>query len=831
MTLRPDLRGLDPGEADRIRRQDGANVLPEGPSPGWAERVLKQLLDPMVLILIAAGALSFTVLRQPLEGGAILAIVVMNVVVSTVQEGRADDALRHLKELTAPQARVRRAGSVQTLHASELVQGDLVELSAGDRVPADVDLVAGHAVQSDEAILTGESMPVDKTPGGPARPPVPVADRLGALFGGTLMVRGHALGSVIATGPRTAIGQIALALSKSPPPPLERELRRTAWRVAALALAAGTLLVVAVQLRAPGDFSGLLQAVLAGVALAVAAIPEGLVAVVTTALALGAQRMARRGTIVRELSAIEALGSVQVLCVDKTGTLTEGKLTVTDVRALPGREPDLWKAALRCNDSVDGVGDPLEVALAIEAARRGHVLPAGPRVAEQPFDPVHRSMSTVHQTPDGPRLSVKGAPESVLPRCVQDPRSERLGVTAQEMAREGLRVLAFADGVSSDPAAGSLRPLGLVGFRDPLRASAAQAVADIRRAGIQVVMVTGDHLETARWVGNAVGLDATHAIVGDELAGLALEKKAERLAGATIIARVDPSFKVDLIEAHRRQGRTVAMMGDGVNDAPALHRADIGVAVAGAAGTDVAREAADLVVTRGDLGVLAEAVREGRVIYQNLASVVTYLLSGNLSEVLVVLLGLLLFPELAVPLLPVQILWVNLITDGLPAIALGADHPPGDPLALPPRPVQERLLGAHRMRRILTAGGLAAALVLAVGTWARDQAWTPGQVQTQLFLTLVAVHLVLAYLSRGGAGVFHNGWWRNRVLLASILGSLALQVFVVLVPQTRRLLGLESLPPSGLAMALAAALAMVVLGLLVARVTASRRVPGARRRP
>ncbi len=805
-----DLGGLDGAEAAKRLVSGGRNELPAPLVPTAARLVARQLADPLTLVLVVVAVVTIAVLGQVPEGSAIAAIVLVNVGIGVNQERRAQAAISALEELTAPSARVRRDGRSIIVPAAEVVEGDLVELAAGDRVPADMRLVEAAALAVDEALLTGESMPAEKVANRPARAGSALGDRVGEAFAGTLAVRGRGLGVVTSTGAHTQIGAIATSLGTETAPPLVRELQLVAKRMGVVAGALGLLLIAVASARG----SGFTDAVLAGVALAVAAVPEGLATVVTSALALGARRMARRGAIVRRLPAMEALGAATVLCTDKTGTLTTGRLAVAEVEPVPGRADDLWAAALRCNDADGTTGDPVDVALREAAAAGGHTAPAGARIAERPFDADTRSMATVHAGPDGPALSLKGAPESVLPRCRTGPDRDRLEAAVTGLARNGLRVLAFAGGPTADVDARDLDPLGLVAFVDPLRPSAIETVRRCRQAGIHIVLVTGDHLATARAVAIEAGLEAEPAVTGAALAALPAEERAEGLRAARVVARVDPATKVALVDAHRAAGEVVAMTGDGVNDAPAMRRADIGVALAGQGGTDVAREAAGLVVTDGDLATLVESVAEGRRIWRNLVSVVSYLLTGNVSEVLVVVGAIALLPDLAVPLLPVQLLWVNFVTDGLPALALGVDRPPGDPLLHPPRARDDRLLSWPRTRTMLGRAGIVAATVLAAGLVGRNRGWSEDAVRTQLLLTLIVTHLVLAYVSRSDHATFERGWWRNRLLLVAIGGSLALEVPAFATGPGRSILGLAALPPLGWLMAvLAVALVVPIIDL------------------
>lgn len=807
------LDGLTQEAAAQRLADDGPNELPTAPEPRLAVRVARQVLDPLSLVLLAASLASIAVLGHTAEGLAIAAIVVLNVTIGTAQERRASSAVAALEDLTAPTARVRRSGRTAVIPARHLVVGDVVELAAGDRVPADLTLLEAVSLAVDEAILTGESLPATKLVGEPSRPDVPLGDRAGDAFASTLVVRGRGIGLVTRTGADTAVGAIATSLGRATPPPLVAELRSVAARMSTLAIVLGALLVPVVLARAGDDPDPVVTAVLAGVALAVAAIPEGLATIVTTSLALGARRMAARGAIVRRLPAIEALGAADVICSDKTGTITTGKLTVSAVIFAAGRDDEFWQASLRCNDAVGGMGDPIDVALRAAAEQAGAAHPGGTRVAERPFDADTRTMTTVHQVGDTAILSVKGAPEDVLRRCQPGPARQQLESAYTSLATEGLRVLALAAASTDDMDSIALEPLGLAAFHDPLRPSAIDAIAQCRAAGIRVVLVTGDHIDTARSVASAAGIEGP-AVTGADLAALSPGDRDEALRSAAVIARVDPATKVALVDAHRAAGRVVAMTGDGVNDAPALRRADIGVALAGEGGTDVAREAAAVVVTDGDLGTLVSAVREGRRIYSNLRAVVGYLVTGNISEVLTVLLTLAVLPELAVPLLPVQLLWINLITDGLPALALGVDQPASDPLAHRPRGRDGRLLPLARLGALAIRGALMALAVVGSGLVARRWGWSDAAVRTQLLLTLLVAHLLLAYTVRATRWTFERGCWRNRVLLAAVGGSVLLQLLAFGTGLGRSLLGLAPVPPAGWVLAsIGAATALAAIDL------------------
>ncbi|GIN01050.1 haloacid dehalogenase [Planomonospora venezuelensis] len=818
--------GLSQEAATRLLTEHGPNALPQPEPPTMAARAARQLADPLSVLLLIAGLITLLVLREIPEGVAIVAILVVNVVIGVTQESKADQAVRALRTLTAPMAKVRRDGVLRRIPAAEVVPGDVVEVAAGDRVPADARVLAAGALAADESMLTGESLSANKHPSGPAADGTPLGDRKGELFSGTLIVRGSATALVMRTGADTEMGRIAAALEGGGKGPLERDLAQASRRIGVLALAAGTVMVLIGLTRVSQGQAALLDIILAGVALAIAAVPESLAAAVTTAMALGSQRMAKLGVIVRRLSAIEALGATTVIATDKTGTLTTGRLTVTDqvtvstaadqVTAPTADGTGLWRAALRCNDARDGLGDAVDVALQAAATARGVRLPPGEkRLAERPFDAETRSMTVITATGGGPLLTVKGAPEVVLDRCAPGPEIDRLAVAVSGLAGRGLRVLALATAETDDLDATGLAPAGLVALSDEIRPSARQAVADCRAAGIRVVMVTGDHADTARAVAADVGIEPDPVVTGASLDGAGTDgagtdgadgaARRALLREAGVLARVDPATKLDLVRALREHGEIVTMTGDGVNDAPALRHADVGVAMAGDEGTDVAREAAAVVVTNGELGTIVTGIREGRRLHHNVASMIGYLLTGNLAEIFLVLAGLLLWPELVIPLLPVHLLWINLVLDGIPAIALGVDRPAGDPLALRPR--RGGLLSRQTVTRIAARALLIGALVFAAVEVARGLGWSDEQVRAQAVLALVFARLTLAYVTRARRWTFEHGWWRGRAVLTAVAATLVLQVLVTLVPALGALLALTALPPLGWAMALAAGLA------------------------
>jgi Ca2+-transporting ATPase len=806
--------GLTTDAARQARERDGANEVPEPRPPGLAFRVGRQLTDPLVLLLLAAAAVT-TALRDVPDTAVILLVIVVNTAVGVAQEVRADRAVAALRRLGAPTARVVRDGVERVRPAAEVVRDDVVVLAAGDIVPADVRVVEAHRLQVDESALTGESVPVTRRPG----------DDLSA---GTVVVTGRGSGTVTRVGPDSALGRIAalVAAARPGPTPLQRRLARLGRVLGAVAI------VLSAVVTLVGVLSGepVVRMAIVGVSLVVAAVPESLPAVVTLALALGARRMARAHAVARRLHAVETLGSVTVLCSDKTGTVTEGRMAVRTAVTPDGQvfevigagyEPTgtvtgpvddavraLARAAALCNDARlvppgpdhpqwTAVGDPVEAALLAFAGRCGvdvaAVRAAAPRVREEPFDPATRRMVTVHATGE---TICKGAPEVVL----DDPA---LVPAADELARAGLRVLAVAAGTD-----GRLRPLGLVGIGDPLRAEAADVAAACARAGIRLVLVTGDHPHTARTIAAGLGLWRD----GDRVArGDTGDLGREDLDRVAVFARTRPEQKLDIVAALQRQGHVVAMTGDGVNDAPALRRADIGVAM-GAAGTEVARQAGDLVLTDDNLATVVTAVAEGRRVYDNIRRFLRYALSGGVAELLVMLVGPLL--GLPVPLLPGQILWINLLTHGLPGVALGAE--PGSPSAMtrPPRSPQESVLGAGLAPAVLVGGSFIATCALAGGVLAAHR--------SVLFLILGLAQLGVALAVRaarrpGGPG---NPW-----LGVAVATSAVLMLAAVALAPLRDLLGTEPLSAGQLALSVPLAALPGGALALVRRLNSRRRGP------
>lgn len=827
--LESDRRaGLTAAEAARRLEETGPNRLgDEGAPSRWA--ILRhQFTDVMIWILLAAALVSGLLLDEWIDAGVILAIVVLNSVLGFIQESRAESALARLKEMSAPEAVVLRDGAERRVPTAAVVPGDILVLEAGDRVAADARLITEVRLEAEESALTGESFPSAKQVG-PVEEGVSLGDRKSMLFSGTSIAAGRGRAVVTATGGATEVGRLAEVLTQGEAPaPLKVELAKVGRRLAVICLvAAGVIFATGVWRGKPAE-----AMFLTAVALAVAAIPEGLPAVVTITLSGGVKRMADRNAIVRRLAAVESLGAATVICTDKTGTLTRNEIRVQQVvldglSGVPGeltrddgRVRRFVEVATLCNDSRAGangyLGDPTEVALLLAVGDLGidveELRGRRPRVDEIAFDSRRKRMTTVHEIPGGRLAAVKGAPEVLVSRCrsVEGPAGpapfdwEQRGAVLEEaahLAERGLRTLALAyrEGEQLPAAADELESeltfIGLVGMSDAVRAEAGRAVAEAQRAGITVVMVTGDHEVTARAVAAEVGIlfPGAEVLPGERLREMSAEELAADVDRYRVYSRIDPLDKVKIVEAWQRRGEIVAMTGDGVNDAPALHSADIGVAMG--SGTDVAKDAADMVLTDDNFASIVSAVREGRGIFANLKTVVYFLLSCNISEVLVMFIGFLVFGALGDPLLAVQLLWINLVTDGLPALALGMDAPAANVMLRPPDRSRDILSWRQQfmLLRYGTVLTIVALVALVVGHYFLDYEWVV--VRTGVFVTVVATQLAHAFSTRSRqTGRWLEGPGHNPLLFLGLAGSLLLQVLVVYLPLGHKLFDTATLP-------------------------------------
>lgn len=887
-------RGLGEEDASARLASHGANEMAtEQEVPGW-RRFLAQFQDTLVLLLIGATAVSAALWLYeredplPFEALAIAAVVLLNAIVGYIQESRARAAVRALEELTAAEATVMRSGRRRRIPAREVVPGDLLLLEEGDAVAADGRLVHSVELQLAESALTGESVPVEKDTATVTDAPMPIADRHDMVFNGTVVTHGRGAAVVTATGMATEMGKVAGLLAATPQEdtPLQRELDRTGRVLGMVVMAIAVVMIATILLIERVDsFAAVASVLILGVALAVAAVPEGLPAVVTAVLSMGVRRMARRNAIVRHLAAVETLGSATVIASDKTGTLTRNEMTVRVVVTASGRaefhgagyspegevraeggqavegaareelEGALRVASLASNAVVreeDGRwivdGDPTEGALVAAAAKvgldRAELEERLPRVGEIPFSSERKLMSTVHRDGDGRMLlHAKGAPDVLLDRCTRemvggeavaldDARRAELSEINRRLAAEAMRTLAVAvrelpgtsgsivgDGGEVDGALEQeLAFAGLIGMMDPPRPEAMVAVERAMSAGIRPLMITGDHPETALAVAREIGIaDGGRVVTGAELMRLGDDELREVVAEASVYARVDPEHKLRIVNALQDRGEVVAMTGDGVNDAPALRKADIGVAM-GVAGTDVSRQAADMILADDNFATIVAAVEEGRGIFSNIRKFLRFLLSSNIGEVLTMFFGVLLgdwigLPSgngvVVLPLAATQILWINLVTDGAPALALGVDPADDRVMERHPRPRGERVITGWMWRDIALVGMAMAAsalfvLDLSLPGGQLEGSGTMRYAQTMVLTTLVLAQLFNLFNARSErrsafVGMFRNGWLWGAVAL-----SLALHMLVIYLPVLRQAFGTAPLAPADWLVCLAA---------------------------
>ncbi|MEO3947545.1 calcium-translocating P-type ATPase, SERCA-type [Gorillibacterium sp. CAU 1737] len=876
--------GLVPEEADRRGGVFGWNVLAEGEGISPITLFLNQFKDFMVLVLMGATLIS-GLLGEYLDAITILAIILLNGVLGFLQEFRAERSLKALKELSAPHARVVRGGTVQSIPAKDLVPGDLVLLESGDRIPADIRFLESNGLYAEESALTGESIPVSKhadelPPGEP-----PLGDQRNLGFMGTMITRGTGKGLVIRTGMQTEMGKIASLIqgTEEMDTPLQHRLEQLGKILILLSIG----LTVAVVLAGILHGQEMYPMFLAGVSLAVAAIPEGLPAIVTIALALGVQRMIKRNAIVRKLPSVETLGCASVICSDKTGTLTQNKMTVTHLWTggqllevtgdgytpygeilADGHPLDIRKdqtlrrfvqVAVLCNNAhlreveveprgkgKDPVktewkveGDPTEGALAVLGAKVGVTASSQEglyqRLKEFPFDSTRKRMSVLVGHQGGRLVLAKGAPDVLLEQCsyllwenkilpLTGTLRQKIASANEGMAKSALRVLALAyrevkagDKCEDEEAAESgLVFIGLAGMMDPPRAEVRDAIVQCKRAGIRTVMITGDHQTTAEAIARQLGMIPNGGITlnGIQLEALTDDQLDAKVNDIYVYARVSPEHKLRIVKSLQRKGHTVAMTGDGVNDAPAIKAADIGISM-GMNGTDVAKEASALVLGDDNFSTIVAAIEEGRGIYENIRKFIRYLLASNVGEILTMFLAMML--GLPLPLLPIQILWVNLVTDGLPAMALGVDQSEKDLMQHKPRHSRENIFARRLGWKIVSRGLLIGVCTLAA-FWLTllPAPGDPAQLlhaQTVAFATLVMAQLIHVFDCRSSRSIFHRNPLQNKYLVAAVLSSVGLMLGVLYLPALQPIFKTVSLGLSDwLLVTVAAAIPTFLLG-------------------
>ena len=840
--------GLTEKEAKRRLKQFGKNELSEEKKPSALKQFFSQFQDFMVLVLLAATAIS-AVLGEYIDAVAIVAIVIMNAFLGFIQERRAEKSLEALKQLSAPESLVLRDGEWVKVPSAQLVVGDIVKFASGDRIGADVRIIEAKGLYIEESSLTGESLPVEKQTA-PLVDDVPLGDRTNMAFMGTLVTKGSGVGIVVATGMHTAMGQIAHLIQSAPTmtTPLQRKLEQLGKILIVIALALTALVVVL------GVWQGhaVYDMFLAGVSLAVAAIPEGLPAIVTVVLALGVQRMMKRNAIVRKLPAVETLGCASVICSDKTGTMTENQMTVTHVWVNSrlwtvsgtGYEPkgtflyngkqEKVDAALQqillfgalCNHAnikkkgktylIDG--DPTEGALVVAAAKAGWTKE---KIAaeftiehEFPFDSTRKMMSVIVKDRANRRFIVtKGAPDMLLERCrfiymdgqakrMRDQEQKMVQQTVNTLASQALRTIAIAyrplsltETMNDETKAESdLTFIGLQGMIDPPRKEVKQAIAECKKAGIKTVMITGDHVLTAKAIAQQLHMMPPNGKVmdGKTLATLSVDELEDVVEDVYVFARVSPEHKLKIVQALQKRGHIVAMTGDGVNDAPAIKTANIGIAM-GVTGTDVSKEAASLVLLDDNFATIKAAIEEGRNIYENIRKFIRYLLASNVGEILVMLFAMIF--ALPLPLVPIQILWVNLVTDGLPAMALGLDPAEENVMKRPPRHPKEGVFARGLGWKIISRGfliGMVTLIAFLVVHTRHPENLT--YAQTVAFATLVLAQLIHVFDCRSERSVFDRNPFENMYLVLAVLSSLFLLLVVIYYPPLQPIFHTVSLP-------------------------------------
>ena len=812
--------GLNEKQVEDKQNKFGLNKLEEKKKESIVIKFIKQFNDFMIIILIIASIISAVVAR--LEGSndyfdsiIIIAIVVFNAIMGLVQEAKAEKSLEALKKMTAPTCRVKRNGKISTIKSEQIVPGDIVLLEAGNYVPADCRLISSSNLKIEESSLTGETVPVLKDANCMLKEKTALGDMVNMAFSTTIVVNGHGEAIVTDIGMNTKVGKIAkmIITNEAPETPIQKKLGEVGKSLGIACLGICLLIFVIGLLKKIEP----IEMFMTSVGLAVAAIPEGLPAIVTIMLSIGVTKMAKKNSIIRKLPAVETLGSSSVICSDKTGTLTQNKMQVTKIANINGETNDkeyikwLMGMATMCTDveiskengKMELTGEPTEKAIVSKALDEGQnkneLYNVMKRVKDIPFDSSRKMMTTIHKMPNGYRVITKGAPDVLLKRCnkVYDngnvttldySKTKLIENQNNKMADEALRVLAIAyldipnlpSKIDTETVEKNLIFIGLIGMIDPPREGVKEAVATCKKAGIKTVMITGDHIITAKAIAKDLGIlrGSDLAITGEELDKIPQSILQKNIMNYSVFARVTPEHKVRIVKAYQSTGAVVAMTGDGVNDAPALKNADIGIAM-GKNGTDVAKNAADMVLTDDNFVTIVEAVKQGRNIFDNIKKAVHFLIATNIGEIVTIFLGLVL--GLKSPLLAIQLLWINLVTDSLPAIALGLEKPEADIMDKKPRDSKKGIFADGLWQRIITEGtmlGILTLVAFSVGNYLYDIEVG----RTMAFVCLGLLELVHSFNIKSEETIFKVGLFENKYLLgAFILGAL-LQIVVVVIP-------------------------------------------------
>ena len=823
--------GLDPSQAQKRLEKFGKNKLDEGKKKSVFVKFLEQLKDPMIIVLLVAAVIS-GLASELVDSIIIMVVVVLNSILGVVQEGKAEKAIEALQKMSSPYSKVRRNGQVMQIKSEEIVPGDIVLLEAGDSVPADMRIIEASSLKIEEASLTGESVPIEKTALAiPAKDKdIPLGDRVNMAYMGTNVVYGRGEGVVINTGMATEMGKIANIISNTDEEktPLQKKLASLS-KVLSIVVLGICIFIFAFGVLRNGGFHGghVLETFLMAISLAVAAIPEGLVAVVTIVLSIGVTKMSKRNSIIRKLTAVETLGCTQVICSDKTGTLTQNKMTVVETYTLGDVEQLAISMAL-CNDaslSEDGkevIGEPTESALVRFAYDSGknknELVKLLPRVAEAPFDSVRKMMSTVHKESSGKFIQyTKGAPDELLKACTHiltkdgavpltDAHRSAIMAENKKMANKALRVLASAfkqtdslpENISPESLERNLTFIGLTGMIDPVRPEVKAAIEKCRNAGIRPIMITGDHKDTAVAIAKELGIlsNENQAITGSELSNMSDQELEKKISNYSVYARVQPEHKVRIVSAWKKQGKIVAMTGDGVNDAPALKSADIGVGM-GITGTDVTKNVSDMVLADDNFASIVHAVEEGRRIYDNIRKAIQFLLSSNLSEVVSLFVATIMNFQL---FSPIHILWINLVTDAFPAIALGMEDAEEDIMTRPPRSPKEGIFAQGLGISVIYQGVAIAILTLIAYLIGNKYGHTVAM--TMAFLTMSTCEVFQSLNMRSITKSIFTLKTRNKSLLSAMVLSFILSLGVIYIPGVNTVFKLTPLSGTNLLISL-----------------------------
>ena len=823
--------GLNEKEVEDKQNKFGLNKLEEKKKESIIIKFVKQFNDFMIIILIIASIISAVVAK--LEGSndyfdsiIIIAIVVFNAIMGLVQEAKAEKSLEALKKMTAPTCKVKRDGKICTIKSEQIVPGDIVLLEAGNYVPADCRLISSSNLKIEESSLTGETVPVLKDANCMLKEKTALGDMVNMAFSTTIVVNGHGEAIVTETGMNTKVGKIAkmIITNEAPETPIQKKLGEVGKTLGIACLGICLLIFIIGLLKKIEP----IEMFMTSVGLAVAAIPEGLPAIVTIMLSIGVTKMAKKNSIIRKLPAVETLGSSSVICSDKTGTLTQNKMQVTKIANINGETNDKeyikWLIGMttmctdveisRENGKIELTGEPTEKAIVNKALDEGQnkieLYNVMKRVKDIPFDSSRKMMTTIHKIPTGYRVITKGAPDILLKRCnkvyengnvttLDYSKTKLIENQNNKMADEALRVLAIAyldipslpSKIDSENIEKNLIFIGLIGMIDPPREGVKEAVTTCKKAGIKTVMITGDHIITAKAIAKDLGIlrGSDLAITGEELDKIPQSILQKNIMNYSVFARVTPEHKVRIVKAYQSTGAVVAMTGDGVNDAPALKNADIGIAM-GKNGTDVAKNAADMVLTDDNFVTIVEAVKQGRNIFDNIKKAVHFLIATNIGEIVTIFLGLLL--GLKSPLLAIQLLWINLVTDSLPAIALGLEKPEADIMNKKPRDNKKGIFADGLWQKIIAEGIMLGALTL-VAFSLGNYLYGIEVARTMAFVSLGLLELIHSFNIKSDESIFKVGLFENKYLMGAFILGAILQVVVVVIPSVAEIFKLVPL--------------------------------------